>query len=230
MNRLQYMRRLLWIGLAASIVTVIGGELPIGWVDYPVIAGDPTGLLGMLIGSGQLSLWQLGCGVLFGGIGIPLQYDGFKALYILAYEGRSDRAEQIIRLGAKATAGLGGAVHVLCVALMFLSRGLDPALTTLPQPILDFALWLVLPLCVVFMPVYYAMCIALMAMVLRGRTRLPRWAAVFNPLTGTLLLNSLPLFLSASPLVNALSMASMGLGSALTFGGILLLLYRGGTR
>ena len=230
MNRLHYMRRLLWVGLAAAIITVVGGELPIGWVEYPVIEGDAAGLMGMFIGSGQLSLWQLGCGVLFGGIGIPLQYYGFKALYILAGEGRNDRAEMFIRWGAKATAGLGGTVHVLCVALMFLCRGLEPALTALPQPILDFTLWLVLPVCTVFMPVYYAMCIALLVVVLRGRTRLPRWAAVFNPLTAALVCNALPLFLSASPLVNALNMASMGLGSVLTFGGVLLLLYRGGTR
>lgn len=227
MNRLHYMRHLFLLGLLASIVTVLGGELPIGWVEYPVIEGDITGLLGMLIGSGQLSLWQLGCGVLFGGIGIPLQYYGFKALYILADEGRNDRAAKIIRLGANATAGLGGIVHVLCTALMFLCRGMESA-AAIPQPILDFTLWLVLPVSIVFMPVYCAMCIALLIVVARGRTRLPRWAAVFNPLTGTLVCNALPFLLPASPVVNALNMAGMGLGSVLTFGGILALLYRGG--
>lgn len=227
MNRLHYMRRLLWFGLAASIVTVLGGELPIGWAEYPAIEGDVTGLLGMLAGSGQLSLWQLGCGVFFGSIGIPLQYYGFKALYILADEGRNDRAAKIIRFGANATAGLGGVVHVLCAALMFLCRGMDSA--AIPQSILDFTLWLVLPTCIAFMPVYYAMCIALLIAVARGRTRLPRWAAVFNPMAAALVLNGLPLLLPASPLVNALNMASMGLGSVLTFGGILILLYRGGT-
>lgn len=229
MNRLHYMRLLLWIGLAASVVTVIGGELPIGWTQYPAVPGDPTGMLGMLIGSGRLSLVQLACGVFFGGIGIPLQYYGFKALYILADEGRNDRAAKIIRLGAKATAGLGGIVHVLCTALMFLCRGMETA-AVIPQPILDFLLWLVLPVCVAFMPLYYAMCIALLITVARGCTRLPRWAAVFNPLTAALICNALPLFLPALPLVNALNMASMGLGSVLTFGGILILLYRGGTR
>lgn len=227
MNRLHYMRRLLGLGLAAAVVTVLGGELPIGWTEYPAVEGDSTGLLGMLIGSGRLSLSQLGCGVFFGGIGIPLQYYGFKALYILADEGCNDRAAKIIRFGANATAGLGGMVHVLCTALMFLCRGMENA-APIPQPILDFTLWLVLPISIVFMPVYYAMCIALLIVVARGRTRLPRWAAVFNPLTGTLLCNALPLVLPASPVVNALNMASMGLGSVLTFGGILALLYQGG--
>lgn len=78
-----------------------------------------------------------------------------------------------------------------------------------------------LPICVVFMPVYYAMTIALFVTVVRGKTCLPRWAAVFNPLTGTLVINALPMLLPASALVNALGMANMGIGSVLTFAGIL---------
>ena len=227
MNRLHYMRRLLWFGLAAAVATVLLGELPLGWVEYPVIDGDVTGFMGLLAGSGRLTLMQLGCGVLFGGVCIPLQYSGFKALYILADEGRNDRAADIIRLGAKATAGLGGAVHVLCAAGMFLCRGLDFT-AAIPQTVMDFALWLVLPVCIVFMAAYCAMCIALLMVVSRGRTRLPRWAAVFNPLTAALACHLLAALLPASPLMNALHMAGMGLGSVLTFGGILILLYRGG--
>ena len=78
-----------------------------------------------------------------------------------------------------------------------------------------------LPICVVFMPVYYAMTIALFVTVVRGKTCLPRWAAVFNPLTGTLVINALPMLLPASALVNALGMSNMGIGSVLTFAGIL---------
>lgn len=77
------------------------------------------------------------------------------------------------------------------------------------------------PICLVFMPVYYAMTIALFVAVVRGKTCLPRWAAVFNPLTGTLVINALPMLLPASALVNALGMANMGIGSVLTFAGIL---------
>lgn len=214
-------RRLLMIGLIASVVTVLGGELPIGWVEYPKVENDPTGLLGMMMGSANLSLLQLASGVLFGGVGIPLQYYGFKAAAQLVEQGGSRKAAKIIHIGAAATAGLGGIVHVICVALMFLCRMVDFSSGTLPQPLLDFTFWLVLPICVVFMPVYYAMTIALFAAVVRSKTCLPRWAAVFNPLTGTLLLNALPILFPATELVNALGMANMGVGSALTFAGIL---------
>ena len=44
---------------------------------------------------------------------------------------------------------------------------------------------------------------------------------MFNPLTGTLVINTLPMLLPASALVNTLGMANMGIGSVLTFAGIL---------
>ncbi len=220
----QDIRKLLLIGLIASVITVVGGELPIGWVVYPKVENDITGMLGMLQGSANLSLWQLACGVLFGGIGIPMQYYGFNAVALLVERGGSPKTARLIHVGAAATAGLGGIVHVICIALMFLCRMVTFTGAGIPQPVMDFALWLVLPVSVVFMPVYYAMCISLFAAVVRGRTCLPRWAAVFNPLAATFVLNALPMLLPATAAMNALGMANMGIGSVLTFGSMLALL------
>lgn len=221
-------RRLLQTGLIAAIATVLLGEIPIGWTTYPAVSGDPTGMLGMLPGSADLSLWQLALGVLFGGIGIPLQYFGFEGAARLVGACGNKKSARVMRWGAMMTAGLGGIVHVICVGLMFVCRCVDfsgmTGLSTIPQPVIDFALWLVLPVSAVFMPVYYAMCIALFAAIVRGRTCLPRWAALLNPLTATLAINALPLLLPASPFVNALGMANMGIGSVLTFAGLLALL------
>ena len=98
-------RKLLIIGLIASIVTVLGGELTIGWVEYPRVENDLTGMMGMLLGSANLSLWQLACGVLFGGIGIPLQYYGFKATAQLVEKGGSKRASKLIHVGLRLPQG-----------------------------------------------------------------------------------------------------------------------------
>ena len=165
-------QKLLLIGLLASVATVLGGELPIGWVLYPKVENDPTGLLGMMMGNADLSLWQLAVGALVGGICIPLQYYGFEGVARLVGTG-SSKAGRIIHAGAVATGFLGGIVHVICIALMFLCRMVDFSSAALPQPLVDFALWLVMPVSIVFMPVYYAMCIALFAAVVRGRTVLP---------------------------------------------------------
>ncbi len=224
-HRSGEIRKLLLTGLIASIITVLGGELPIGWVVYPRVEGDVTGLVDMILGSAELSLTQLFCGALFGGVCIPLQYYGFEGVARLAERGGNRKAAKIIHGGALATGFLGGIVHVVCVALMFICRlTVTPGMTAIPQAVLDFALWLVLPVSMVFMPVYYAMCIAMLICILKGRTALPQWAAVFNPLAGTLVFNALPLLLPASALVNALGMANMGLGSVWTFGGLLTLL------
>lgn len=213
-------RNLIW-GLIASVITVLAGELPIGWVKYPNIDGDATGIIGMLLGSADLSLLQLASGALFGGIFIPLQYFGFKAAADIVALGGNPKSARIIRLGAVATALWGGIVHVVCVALMFVCR-----LTVLPYDVLlttvmEFLLCLVLPISIVFLPMYYAMTITLFLTILRGRTCLPRWAALFNPLLCTFLINALPMFAPNMELINALSMANMGIGSILTFGGFL---------
>lgn len=230
-NAYRSVRRLLLIGLLASIVTVLLGEIPIGWTDYPAVPGDATGMLGMLISSGELSMGQLALGVLFGGIGIPLQYFGFEGAARIVGAGGSRKSARIMHWGAMTTAGLGDIVHVVCIGLMFVCKCTDltsmTGLGSIPQPVMDFALWLVMPVSIVFMPVYYAMCAALFAAVVRGKTCLPRWAALLNPLTATLVINALPLLLPASPAVNALGMANMGLGSVLTFAALLALLPSG---
>ena len=228
MNARKDIRRLLRIGLIAAVVTVLLGEVPIGWTVYPAVAGDPTGMLGMLIGSADLTMWQLALGVFFGGIAIPLQYCGFEGAARIVAASGNKKSARLMHWGALATAGLGGVVHVICIGLMFVCRCVDltgmTGLSSIPQPVMDFALWLVAPISIVFMPVYYAMCVALFLCVVRGKTCLPRWAAVLNPLTATIAINALPMLLPASAFVNALGMANMGIGSVVTFAGLLALL------
>lgn len=221
MERNDYVnvRKLLVIGFIASVVTVLGGELPIGWVEYPE---SDNYIMSMLLSCRDLSVFQLACGMFFGGICIPLQYYGFEAVSRIVTLGGSQKAGKLIHWGALATAFWGGIVHIICVALMFLCRVTEIGLA-IPGSILDFTLWLVMPISVVFMPIYYIMTVVMAVVIGKGRTVLPKWAAVFNPLTATLVLNALPMFLSGA-FVNALGMANMGIGSVLTFGGILWLL------
>lgn len=53
-------KRLLLIGLIAAIITVLGGELPIGWYKMPETDGT---LMAQLGGYGNVSTFQLACGV-----------------------------------------------------------------------------------------------------------------------------------------------------------------------
>ena len=79
MKQEKYLRikKLFIFGIIVSIVTIFGGEIPIGWVVNPEADNE---ILSMIMGYASLSLPQLACGVFFGGIGIPLQYYGYKAI------------------------------------------------------------------------------------------------------------------------------------------------------
>ena len=70
-------KKLLMIGLIGAIITFIGGELTIGWTIYPEANNYYSA---MLAGCKNLTIIQLALGILFGGIGIPMQYYGFEAI------------------------------------------------------------------------------------------------------------------------------------------------------
>ena len=220
-NRYEELKRLFLIGIIASAVTVIGGEIPIGWVVNPEAENE---IISIIMGYGNLSDIQLACGVFFGGIGIPLQYYGFKAISLILKDGGSERCGKITEAGAKFTAFFGGIVHVICVALMFVIRMHMPIADDIPQDIIDFTLWLVLPVSAVFMTVYTAMLIAIFVAVVKGRMIFPKWAAVFNPMLTKVLIPAVSVVLPNTEMSNALNMADMGLGSLITFVGLYILL------
>lgn len=205
------------LGILFSLVTIVGGEWPIGWLITP--EGDNL-LLSKLAGYGTLSLWQLAAGALFGGLAIPLQSYGYRAAAQLVRQGGSARLAGFIDRGAKATAWWGGIVHVVCVALMFLCR-----LPQLPlQVLMDFALFLVLPMSVAFMAVYIPMAAALFLAVWKRHTPFPKGAAWCNPLVIMCAINAITAVLPNAHWVNALQMSNMGLGSLLTFAAMYRLL------
>lgn len=220
-NRYVELRKLFIIGIIASVITVIGGELPIGWVVNPEAENE---IMSMIMGYGSLSNIQLACGAFFGGIAIPLQYYGFKAVSLIIKDGGNEKTGRIVDAGAKFTAFFGGVVHVICVALMFVIRIYMPITDNIPQDIIDFALWLVLPVSFVFMTVYTAMLIAIFIAVVKGRTFFPKWAAVFNPMLTKFIIPVISFILPNTEITNALNMADMGLGSLITFSGLLMLM------
>lgn len=206
---------LLLIGLLAAIVTVLGGELPIGWYKMPETDDLLMALLG---GYGNVSTLQLSFGVFFGGIGIALQLFGFEALSrIIGMNGQNPKASRMIHIGALACGFWGPAVHILCIALMYVCRGNDI------NEIINFAGLIVAPVCIVFLPVYFAMMIVMFIAVFRKKTVLPRFAALLNPAIIMMAVNCIAFFGGNHEIAHSLQMANMGLGSLITFGGVLLL-------
>lgn len=164
-------------------------------------------------------------GALFGGIFIPLQYYGFQAIAEIISKAGCNRCAKLTEIGAKAIAFGGGTVHVVCVALMFVCKMENTgSLTQIPQSVMDFTLWLVLPFSAVFMIIYLPMTVAMAIPVIKGKTIFPKWAVVFNPITGKVVLNVLALLAPNTELVNGIRMSNMGIGSLITFVGLWILL------
>ncbi len=152
-------RKMLIIGMICSFITTILGDMPIGWTVYPKTGNQ---LLDMALDSVNLSLLQMACALFFGAIFIPLQYYGIKAIAEIISKTECTRCAKIIEIGAKTYAFLGGTVHVLCVAAMFVAKitGTDSH-SQMPQSAINFFLWLLLPVTVVFIGFYISMCVAI---------------------------------------------------------------------
>lgn len=201
------LRKMFLFGIVVSLVTIFGGEIPIGWVVNPETDNE---IFSMVLGYASLSLPQLACGVFFGGTGIPLQYYGYKAIADIISKSECKRCAKLTEIGAKAIAFGGATVHVICVALMYICKmECSNTITELPKNIIDFTLWLVLPFSAVFMTIYIVMTIAMAIPIIKGKTIFPKWAVVFNPLASKVLIPIIAMILPNTKM----NMADMGIGS-----------------
>ncbi|NMD38724.1 MAG: hypothetical protein GYA87_08625 [Christensenellaceae bacterium] len=220
-------RKMLMIGIIGSFITTVLGDMPIGWVIYPETGNK---LLNLALGCGNLTVLQMACGLFFGAVFIPLQYYGVKAIAEIISKTEHINCAKIIEAGAKAYAFIGGTVHVLCVAVMFLCSIENVAgFTQIPHSVMDFSKYLILPVTTVFIFFYISMCIAIAVPILIGKTFLPKWAVIFNPLTGKILLNALAMFGLNTEFFNAIRMGNMGVGALMTFAAFYALLSRAST-
>ncbi len=216
------LKKMFIFGIVASFITVFGGEIPIGWVVNPEADNE---ILSMILGYASLSLPQLACGMFFGGIGIPLQYYGYKAIAEIISKTDCKKCAKLTEVGAKAIAFGGATVHVICIALMYICKmECSNTLNELPQNVINFTLWLVLPFSAVFMTIYTVMTIAMAIPIVKGKTIFPEWAVVFNPLAAKVLIPIIAMILPNTKIVNGLNMADMGIGSLITFAGLMILL------
>jgi len=68
------------------------------------------------------------------------------------------------------------------------------------------------------------MSIAIAIPIFKGKTILPKRAAIINPLTRKIVLNTLAMAAPNTKLVNAVRMSNMGVGSLITFAAFWILL------
>lgn len=90
----------------------------IGWTVYPESGNYYSA---MIAGCKDLSIFQSAAGILFGGIGIPVQYCGFETISKIIAE-KSEKCAKLVHSGAVATAFWGSAVHLLYISLMLIKK------------------------------------------------------------------------------------------------------------
>lgn len=215
-----------WIlAFAGAVLSIIGDTL-LGGLTYAAGIGRMTGLM---LSCQQLSYARIGMGALFGALGIPLTFFGFEQLARLLENGGAKRAAlhgKLMRAGAYSVAFWGAAVHVLCAAAMAaekfaLESGFAPTgestLDTVPQQLLAPALWLLVPIMIIFVLMYTVACIVLFVDIAAGKTYLARWACVCNPFIIKIVLNALSNVMPNTPLFNGLRFSNMSFGALILF-------------
>ena len=103
---------------------------------------------------------------------------------------------------------------------MLASADVIDILGSLPPALVDFTFYYMMPITAVMLLLYYVMAVSLFLAIVLGKTPLPRWACLFNPMLVEVLMNLMPNVNNA--LVNGLLMSNMALGGLVTFTGILL--------
>ena len=222
MRRREKIDKYLKLGIVASLLTICLAEMPIGWVKRPIEEG---GMMAAVLSASGISYQQMAMGVFFGAIGISLQHYGYDAIALFLDENHCSTGAFWVRLGAKAVAYLGASAHCLCIALMFIVKMEVERATfiQLPDSIMQFGIWLLLPVYGLFFILFICMCVALALVVIREKTSLPKWAIAVNPLL-VQILSPVFFILPNVAIVNSLQMALMGIGSLWTFAGFQFLL------
>lgn len=205
MRYLKRIEKMLGIALVGSILTVIAGEMPLGWAVYPELSFE-----GIVAGFATVSDISLFMGALFGTAGIILQHYGFKAIAEVFERADEKKSAAIVRNGAMATGMAGPAVHVLTIALIFISRfGSDTAVI--------FMTYVLMPVAGLLFAFYVPMLVMMVVTIIQGKTLFKRWTAVFSPAVAGITVTLLFITVRNSPFISALFMASMGIGSLWCF-------------
>ena len=203
-------KKLLWLGFLGSCLSLICDFL-LGWMVYPEADSH---YIAMIASCADLSWVRLGLSAVFGAVGIPMQYFGFKAIAEII--GRNTRCGKLVYAGAVSTVAMGGSVHILCVALMallkvefeggFASSPASAMLESIPVSALRFTLWGILPVALIMMMPYMIGAVTIFLAIFKKQTILPRWMCLLNPLTAKVLLNAVAVIAPNTALSNGLGM------------------------
>lgn len=210
-------RLFLGIGIAAAIM-VLAGDMILGWGR--TFAAQSAGLETLFNKYRTVSTGRAVLSAVLGVIGIPVEGICYLAIYRLIAAGSKSQAN-LFRVGMVGCIALGGAVHVLCCATVYVygkMYTIEPE--TAFWECLQFGVFFLLPTLILFL-VFFGIVICSQAWAFyKEMTPYPKWCAVFTVAFGLIFLTVMKL-LGGAPIFEALAAGWISVGNIWMFGGLL---------
>jgi hypothetical protein len=156
---------------------------------------------------------RIGLAGFFGFLGIPLTAVGFLALLQMTKEKESRLAKVYKWSVIISFAALGGGVHLICCYLVTgMKMNLEAGAADVVSAVIHQQAGFLVPSLIVFFAVYLVACISMAVLIAKGKTILPKWMWILNPLVMKLVINALGK-LGTSAFFNGLACSNMSLGA-----------------
>jgi hypothetical protein len=200
----------IYVGIIGAILTIIGDFLLLG-VDSKTSGG---GLFDKYLDiASKISYTRIGLAGFFGYLGIPLTAIGFLALYQMIKDKESSLAKVYKWSMIISFVALGGGVHIICCYLVAgMKMNIEAGTADVVSAVINQQAGFLVPSVIVFFAVYLVACISMIVLIAKGKTILPKWMWILNPLVMKIVINALGK-LGTSAFFNGLACSNMSLGA-----------------
>ncbi len=211
-------KHLFKLGIFASLLALIGGDMVLGWGTADM---SLTGMTQYFSRYNGVSDTRIFWAATLGMIGISIETMCFFGVYrVIA--ACSDRYAHAFRAGLIGMLLFGPFCHVVCCATIYQHNTIariNPDMAV--EEALQFAKMFLLPVTVIFFVFFMFMNIVQIMAFAKGKTPYPKWCWVFTMLTGVL--DILIMKLAGNHAwAYALSTGWLSIGSLITFTGLLI--------
>jgi hypothetical protein len=199
-----------YVGIIGAILTIIGDFLLLG-VDSNT---SGVGLFDKYLNiASKISYTRIGLAGFFGYLGIPLTAIGFLTLYQMIKDKESSLAKVYKWSMIISFAALGGGVHIICCYLVAgMKMNIEAGTADVVSAVINQQAGFLVPSVIVFFAVYFVACISMIVLIAKGKTILPKWMWILNPLVLKIVINALGK-LGRSAFFNGLACSNMSLGA-----------------
>ncbi|MCR5509329.1 MAG: hypothetical protein K6F54_00015 [Lachnospiraceae bacterium] len=206
------------LGIAASLLALIGGDMLLGWGTADL---SLTGMAQYFSRYRDVSDARIFWAATLGMIGITIESLCFFGVYrVIA--AKSDKYAHAFRAGLIGMLMFGAFCHVMCCATIYIHNAvkrISPDMAI--DEALKFGKLFLIPVSAIFFVFFLIMNIVQIMAFAKGKTSYPKWCAVFTMLIGIIDIVIMKM-VGNHPWAYALSTGWLSIGSLITFSGLLL--------